>query len=103
MHDLKWIRDNPELFDAALKRRGAPPAAADIIARDAERRRLQTEFQAVQSRRNEASKLIGQAKGQYDLVHADMRYDLEVDTTSATPAQIAAEVVAAVDASRIAR
>ncbi|MBM3483719.1 MAG: serine--tRNA ligase, partial [Alphaproteobacteria bacterium] len=62
MHDLKWIRDNPDQFDAALKRRGAPPAAADIIARDAERRRLQTEFQAVQSRRNEASKLIGQAK-----------------------------------------
>jgi seryl-tRNA synthetase len=62
MHDLKWIRDNPALFDAALGRRGAAPAAAEVIARDAERRRLQTEFQTVQARRNEASKLIGQAK-----------------------------------------
>ncbi|MSO70149.1 MAG: serine--tRNA ligase [Alphaproteobacteria bacterium] len=62
MHDLKAIRDNPDQFDAALKRRGMPPSAAAIIELDAERRRLQTEFQAVQARRNEASKLIGQAK-----------------------------------------
>lgn len=57
----------------------------------------------IRRERERGDRLIGQAKGQYDLVHADMRYDLEADTTSATPAQIAAEVVAAVDASRIAR
>ncbi|MGD9536266.1 MAG: serine--tRNA ligase [Alphaproteobacteria bacterium] len=62
MHDLKWIRDNPDQFDAALKRRGLPPASAEIVARDAARRRLQTEFQEAQSRRNEVSRLIGQAK-----------------------------------------
>ncbi len=62
MHDLKWIRENSDQFDAALKRRGLLPSAAAIIERDAERRRLQTEFQAAQSRRNEASKLIGLAK-----------------------------------------
>ena len=22
MHDIKWIRENPDAFDAALKRRG---------------------------------------------------------------------------------
>jgi seryl-tRNA synthetase len=62
MHDLKWIRDNSEQFDAALKRRGAAPAAAEVLARDAARRRLQTEFQEIQSRRNEVSRLIGVAK-----------------------------------------
>ena len=54
MHDLKSIRDNPDLFDAALKRRGLAPAAAEILARDATRRRLQTEFKEAQSRRNES-------------------------------------------------
>ncbi|MSO69896.1 MAG: serine--tRNA ligase, partial [Alphaproteobacteria bacterium] len=44
MHDLRAIRDNPDQFDAALKRRGMPPSAAAIIELDAERRRLQTEF-----------------------------------------------------------
>ena len=24
MHDIRWIRDNPEAFDRALKRRGLP-------------------------------------------------------------------------------
>ena len=66
MHVLKAIRDNPDQFDAALKRRGLPPSAAAIIELDAERRRLQTEFQAVQARRNEASKLIGQAKAKQE-------------------------------------
>lgn len=32
---------------------------------------------------------IGLARGQYDLVHRDMVYDLEVDTAAATPAQCA--------------
>jgi len=30
---------------------------------------------------------IGLARGQYDLVHRDMVYDLEVDTAASTPAQ----------------
>jgi seryl-tRNA synthetase len=66
MHDLKWVRDNPDQFDAALKRRGLPQAAAEIIERDFARRRLQTEFQEVQSRRNEVSRLIGQAKAKHE-------------------------------------
>lgn len=38
-------------------------------------------------------RLIGQARGQFDLVHVGMSYDLEVDTTSATPAEVAAQIV----------
>jgi seryl-tRNA synthetase len=62
MHDLKWIRDNPEAFDAGLARRGVSIRAAAILALDAQRRRLQTELQEMQARRNEASKAIGAAK-----------------------------------------
>ena len=64
MFDLKWIREHPERFDAGLARRGHEAAAAEVIALDAERRRVHTEFQTVQQRRNERSKAIGAAKAQ---------------------------------------
>ena len=66
MHDLKYIRENPEAFDAALARRGASASSAAILALDEKRRAVQTELQAGQARRNEASKAIGAAKGKGD-------------------------------------
>ncbi len=66
MHDLKFIRDNPDAFDAALARRGHATVAAEILALDEKRRAVQTELQEAQARRNEASKAIGQAMGQGD-------------------------------------
>lgn len=66
MHDLKYIRENPADFDAALARRGAGPVTADLLALDEENRRIATELQMGQARRNEASKAIGQAKGKGD-------------------------------------
>jgi seryl-tRNA synthetase len=62
MHDLKWIRREPELFDRGLARRGVEPQAAGLIALDSERRRVQTELQALQNERNDASRRIGQMK-----------------------------------------
>lgn len=68
MHDIRLIRENPEAFDAGLARRGLPPQAAALIALDEERRAATTAVQVAQSRRNEASKLIGAAmtKGDKD-------------------------------------
>ncbi|MGY6635649.1 MAG: serine--tRNA ligase [Erythrobacter sp.] len=66
MHDIRFIRENPEIFDAGLKRRGLEPLAEKLIAIDEERRALTTEVQVAQSRRNEASKLIGAAMGKGD-------------------------------------
>ncbi len=62
MFDLKWIRDNSEAFDAAMARRGLEPKAAGILALDEERRKNIAELQEYQTRRNSASKGIGQAK-----------------------------------------
>lgn len=62
MHDIRWIRDNPDAFDTALASRGVAPQAATLTALDSERRAITTELQQAQTRRNEASKLIGQAK-----------------------------------------
>jgi seryl-tRNA synthetase len=66
MHDIRSIRDNPEAFDAALARRRAEPAAAAILELDQKRRAVTTRVQEAQSRRNEASKAIGQAMAQGD-------------------------------------
>ena len=64
MHDIRWIRDNPETFDAALARRGLAPESASLIALDARRREAQTEAQTLQSERNALSKDIGKAKSE---------------------------------------
>jgi seryl-tRNA synthetase len=66
MHDLRQIRDNPAAFDAALAKRGLEPLAAAIVAMDEQRRALSTRLQEANARRNEASKLIGQAMGKGD-------------------------------------
>jgi seryl-tRNA synthetase len=71
MHDLKYIRENPQAFDAALVRRGAAPVAASVLALDENRRALLTEMQNAQARRNEASKAIGAAMGKGDTATAE--------------------------------
>ncbi len=71
MHDLKFIRENPAAFDAALARRGVAAVTAEILALDERRRSVLTELQEGQSRRNEASKLIGAAMGKGDAATAD--------------------------------
>ena len=62
MYDLRWIRDNPEAFDAGLTARGVTPQAADILARDEQARANRTNLQEIQNRRNALSKQIGAAK-----------------------------------------
>ncbi|WP_421709760.1 serine--tRNA ligase [Algihabitans sp.] len=62
MHDLRWIREAPDDFDAAMTRRGLASSSAQILDLDGRRRRAQTALQEMQARRNEASKAIGQKK-----------------------------------------
>ncbi len=71
MHDIAFIRANPQAFDAALARRGAEPVADTIVALDAKKREATTRVQQAQSRRNDASKAIGQAMGQGDKEKAE--------------------------------
>jgi len=62
MHDLKYIRENPAKFDAAMKQRALDPQAEYIIALDKTRRDAQTSLQEAQTERNAKSKEIGIAK-----------------------------------------
>ena len=64
MFDLKWIRDNPEAYDAGLARRGLPPASPDLLALDRSWREAQTEAERLQAERNKLAKEIGAAKAQ---------------------------------------
>ena len=69
MHDIKAVRSDPEGFARALARRGAANARADtdaLLAADRQLRDLLVDLQNRQARRNEASKLIGQAKAKKD-------------------------------------
>src|SRR6476659_10106681 len=70
MHDIKSIRDNPEAFDAALKRRGLAPLSASLLAIDEGRRAAILASEQAQARRNSASKEIGDAKKAKDEARA---------------------------------
>ena len=71
MHDIRAIRDDPAGFDEGRRRRGLPPLAADLLAKDDTRRAAIAKSQAVQERRNAASKEIGMAMGKKDFARAD--------------------------------
>jgi seryl-tRNA synthetase len=66
MHDIRFIRDNPDAFDHALARRGLPPQAQRLIALDEQRRAKILALETAQARRNAASKEIGEAKKNKD-------------------------------------
>jgi seryl-tRNA synthetase len=90
MHDIKWIRENPEAFDAGQTKRGKEPMAAAVLALDADRRAHLTTLQDLQAKANAAAKQIGAAMGRKDLAEAE-RLKAEVATIKATIQQGEAE------------
>lgn len=64
MHDIRAIRETPELYEQAWARKGSSGKVAEILELDAKLRAAQTAEQAAQAERNDASKKIGQAKAQ---------------------------------------
>ena len=96
MFDLRWIRDNPDAFDAGLARRGVPPHAAVVLGLDGRRRAATTEAQEAQARRNELSKQIGRAKAKgedVDAVVAEVgRLKDVVQEAEQTERQVSAEL-----------
>ncbi|MCX7831806.1 MAG: serine--tRNA ligase [Actinobacteria bacterium] len=59
MHDLKKIRQNPEIFKEALKKRGFDYDIDHLLEMDEKRRKLIAEAQILQEQRNKLSKEIG--------------------------------------------
>ncbi|MGA2637892.1 serine--tRNA ligase [Methylocella sp.] len=71
MYDIKWIRDNPDIFDKGRQRRGLEPLASHLLALDDARRAAIGKSQAAQERRNAGSKEIGQALAAKDAARAE--------------------------------
>jgi seryl-tRNA synthetase len=89
MHDIKAIRDNPEAFDAGLRRRGLEPCAQSLIVLDEKRRAAILALETARERRNAASKQIGMAMARKDSVAAD-DYRAEVAGLKATMPELEA-------------
>jgi seryl-tRNA synthetase len=70
MHDIKLIRENPDAFDAGLRRRGLEPLSAALLAIDEKRRAAISASEQAQARRNAASREIGEAKKAKDEARA---------------------------------
>jgi len=62
MHDIRFIRENPEAFDAALMRRNIEPQSGRILHLDKLWRDIQVKLQTMQAERNDKSKQIGEIK-----------------------------------------
>lgn len=86
MHDIKYIRDLPDAFDAALARRGLPAQSGDILALDNARRAAILAAETAQAAANLAAKDVGAAKARGD--------DAEFDRLRASVALSKAEIAA---------
>lgn len=90
MHDIKFIRRNPDIFDKALEKRGEKPLSSKLIELDAERRKTIEKLEYLLSQRNSLSKTAGNYSDKKDESKIDkVRNDIkhikekiaEVDTT----------------------
>jgi seryl-tRNA synthetase len=94
MIDIQLLRRDLDAVVAALARRKAPQPFLDVPAfqaLEAERKRLQTETEALRARRNALSKQIGQARGRGENSAAAMA---EAATVNASMAEGAARLEA---------
>jgi seryl-tRNA synthetase len=66
MHDIKAIRDDAAAFDARLAARGLEPQSKALLTLDEALRKAVTAKQEAETRRNAASKEVGQAKAKGD-------------------------------------
>jgi seryl-tRNA synthetase len=71
MHDIRALRADPAAFDAALARRGVPPAAAEALRLDDRRIEATRIVQAAQTTRNDLSRRIGAAMKAGDTAEAE--------------------------------
>jgi len=62
MHDIRWIRANPDAFDQALKRRGLEPCAGRILECDGRLKAAAQALQVQRARRNAIAETMAKHK-----------------------------------------
>ena len=84
MLDIKWIRENPEKFDAAMQKRSAEFSAAEILKFDEEKRKKTSLIQELQAKRNKFAQEIAVVKksggNAADLLEQSKKVNLELAT-----------------------
>lgn len=80
MHDIKWIRESPAAFDAAMKRRNLAVSSAEILSLDEAQRKQVHNFQTLEAERNAIAKSIGslKAQGKHDEAESAMKRATEI-------------------------
>ncbi|WP_245280411.1 5'/3'-nucleotidase SurE [Candidatus Liberibacter solanacearum] len=71
MLDIQWIRQNPDTFDIALKKRNLEPQSECILSLDTQYRSLIKKIEKIRAQRNSKSEQIGQAIAKGNLLLAD--------------------------------
>ncbi|OEY87084.1 serine--tRNA ligase [Wolbachia pipientis] len=73
MHDIEYIRQNPNLFDKAMKSRGlTQPVSAEILKLDQEDRALITKAQGLHKQRNELTTQIRELKASQNTCESEI-------------------------------
>ncbi len=85
MHDIRFIRDNPEAFDAALTRRGLEPMSAELLSVDGPIRAILPKLEAAQAQANTNAKAIGGAIGKGDHETANRLKQLVAESKTVIP------------------
>jgi seryl-tRNA synthetase len=99
MHDIRALRETPDLFEKAWAAKGRSGAAAQALELDQHVRAARTASEAAQARRNDLSRRIGQAKAAKDEAEA-ARLLAEVEALKAEAAGDAEREKAAEEALR---
>ncbi len=66
MHDIRMIRETPEVFDAAMKLRKSDVSSTDVLLIDEKRRMAIQAAEDAKAEQNRASKEVGAAKARGD-------------------------------------
>ncbi len=92
MHDIRFIRETPEAFDAGLKKRGLAPLSARVLDIDKRRRAAISESESIQARRKALSQQIGMAKRKGEPADALMAEVASLEETQKKGEALAAEL-----------
>lgn len=99
MHDIRALRDQPDLYEMAWAAKGRSGASAEAVQLDQQVRAARSASEAAQARRNDLSRRIGQAKAAKDEASAAQLFD-EVEALKAEAAGGAERAKAAEEALR---
>ena len=73
MHDIKWIKENIEIFDMAMERRGMPSVSMEVINLYQSYVISLSKLQTLQNKRNNLSKIIGSKKSKGENATLDIK------------------------------